>query len=91
MKISLAPFRELFSQIQNLCIPVIIECKYGNDDRFQIGPIYKVSDKKVRIKYFNARGEYDVKPVSSKFKEITSVKIDSPYANMFYKYAKEIE
>ena len=49
----------------------------------------EVTDKKVLIKYFNARGEF-TKPVSSKLKDITYIHVDSPYANTFYKYAKEV-
>ena len=88
-KISLQNIETIFTQIQSLQIPVILECQYGNDDRFIIGPIEKIGTKKVKVKYFNAQGEYDFKPVSAEYKDITVIRFDSPYANIFYKYAKD--
>lgn len=87
----LASYEEIFQTIQEMNIPVIIEAKYGADDRFQIGPVASYNKKQVKINYFNARGEYDLKPVSCKYKEITHLKIDSPYANLFYKYSQIVE
>lgn len=84
-------YKEMFQSIQEKNIPVIIEAKYGDDDRFQIGPVASFDDKQVKINYFNARGEYDLKPVSCKYKEITYLNIDSPYARLFYKYSKIVE
>ena len=87
----LGGFKEMFTWIKNQNRAVIVESKYSNDDRFQIGPINEVLDKKVRIDHFNACGEYDLKPVSAKFKEITFFRIDSPYCETFYKYAKRVD
>ncbi len=91
LEFKLDNFQGMCNCLKNLNLPIIVECKYGNDKRFLIGPINDVEDKKVRIKYFNSRGEFDIKPVSAKYKEITFLRIDSPYANMFYKYTKEPE
>ena len=85
----LSSFTEMFTSLQDAGTPVIIERKYGSEDVFQIGPIEKAKQKRVHIKYFNAEGEYDAKPVVSKFKDITFFRIDSPYANTMSKYLKE--
>jgi hypothetical protein len=91
LNFSLSTFEDMFEQLQSSGLSIIIECKYSKDDRFLIGPIVKTENKRVRLKYFNANGEFDLKPTSAKYKEITFFKIDSPYANIFYKYAKDIE
>jgi len=87
----LSKYKELLVQVMVTKQPVIIECKYANDDRFLVGPITKVADKYIEVKYFNSQGQYDLKEVKVKIKDITVLKIDSPYANTFYKYAYEIE
>ncbi len=88
---SLDSFPKMFAQLQKLNLPLIVECNYNGDDRFNIGPVEEVLDKKVRIKYFNSRGEFDLKPVTLKYKEITVIRFDDPYANTFFKYAFQIE
>lgn len=84
-------YPEMFQTIQEMNIAVIIEAKYGDDDRFLIGPVASCNKKHVKINYFNSRGEYDLKPVSCKYKEITHLTIDSPYARLYYKYSKIVE
>lgn len=91
LNFKLDEFPEMFSKLKELGVPVIIERLYESESKFQIGPITKVEKKKVFIDYFNAKGEYDMKPVTSKYKDITYFKLDSPYANMFFKYSKRIE
>lgn len=91
LNFQLDTYPKMFEAIRNMKIPVIVEAKYGNDDRFIIGPVIGFDSKKLKINHFNSRGEYDLKPVTCKYKEITHFTIDSPYANIFYKYAKTIE
>lgn len=78
---------EMFAQLRKKNFPVIVECLYGSEDSFQIGPIVQVKENKMKMDYFNSLGEFDEQPVSIKYKDITFVRIDSPYANLFYKYA----
>ena len=87
----LGGFKEMFEQIKSLNRPIMIECNYGKKDRFIIGPIIDIQDKKLRIDHFNVRGEYDLRPVSVKFKDITFFKIDSPYVEIYSKYAHRME
>lgn len=88
---SLDSFSKMFMQLKEQNLPIIIECNYGNKDRFIIGPVKDVEEKKVKIRYFNSVGEFDFKPVVIKYKEITSIKIDDPYATTFFKYTFEVE
>jgi hypothetical protein len=87
---SLGTFREMFENLQHIGMPVIIERLYGNNNVFQIGPIESVKAKRVFIDYINASGEYDLKPVSSRFKEITFFRFGDMYAHLFFKHSKRI-
>ena len=91
IKVNLSKYKDLLVQVIETKQPVIIECKYANDDRFLVGPITKIEDKYIKIKHFNSLGQYDLKEIKVKIKDITILKIDSPYANIFYKYANEIK
>ncbi|MNY61406.1 hypothetical protein D3C86_1980830 [compost metagenome] len=91
MKFELDTYPKMFETFLTSRIPVILEAKYGKDDRFIIGPVAEFDTKKVKINFFNSRGEYDLKLVPCKYKEITYFTIDSPYATTFYKYAKTVE
>lgn len=88
LQFELGTYQQMFEILGQQNLPVIIEQLYKDDAKFQIGSIQKVKKKKVVINYFNARGVYDRKPVSSKFKDITFFRVDNPYANLFYKYAE---
>ena len=79
---------KMMKQLKKLQIPIICEHLYEKEELFQIGPIQKVGKKKAEIKYFNALGKFDFKPAIAKYKSITYIQIDSPYANIFYKYVK---
>ena len=78
----------MMKQLKKLQIPIICEHLYKKDELFQIGTIQKVGKKKAEIKYFNVLGKFDFKPSIAKYKSITYIRIDSPYANIFYKYVK---
>lgn len=86
--VKLGTFQNTLDQLKQKGLPVIIECKYGRSALFQIGPVLEVTDKRVRIDHFNARGIFDSKPVTTKLKEITTIKFDAPYANTLFKYVK---
>lgn len=89
--LKLGSLQEVLEQLKRSKLPIIIECKYWKSDLFQIGPILDVTDKRLTIDHFNPRGEFDVKAAVTKLKDITLVRIDSPYANTFYKYAKRVQ
>jgi len=91
MNISLAPLQQLLEQVQALGLPIIAECRYKGDDIFQVGPIHSVTEEHLKIQYFNANGEYDLKPTLAELDAITFLRIDSPYANLMFKYAAKAE
>ena len=89
------PFRvntmkRMLEQLEELKLPVIFECLYGAEETFQIGPIQRIDIDKIYIKYFNSKGEFDNELLEIDFNEITYLRFDSPYANMFYKYTDKI-
>lgn len=87
----LGTYAEMFESIKNVGFPIIIQNLYGPKSIFLIGPIFNVKKKKVFIDYFNARGEYDLKPVSIKYKDITFFRFDDLYSNLFFKHSKRVE
>lgn len=87
----LGDMEDMFRQLKKMNMATIVECLYESEESFQIGPIVKCKEKKMKIDYFNSRGEYDIDPVSVRYKDITFFRIDSPYANLFYKYAEHPE
>lgn len=88
LKFKLASIQEMMETLKSLQIPIICEHIYGKKDLFQIGTIQKVGKRKAQMKYFNARGKFDFKLVPVSYKSITFIRLDSPYANIFYKYSK---
>lgn len=87
----LGTYAEMFESLKKVGFPIIIENLYGSKNIFLIGPIFNVKKKKVFIDYFNARGEYDLKPVSIKYKDITIFRFDDLYTNLFFKYSKRVD
>jgi hypothetical protein len=87
----LSDFKEMFVDLEQKGKAIIIERLYEKESKFHIGPISKVEKKKVFINYFSAKGEFDLIPLVSKFKEITYFRIESPYANLYHKYSKTVD
>ncbi|WP_027420559.1 hypothetical protein [Crocinitomix catalasitica] len=89
--ISLSTMERMFKQLKEKGLPIIIERRYKDEDIFQIGPIDSIEKKVVRIRYFNARGEYDHKPVRSNFKTITFFRVGDLYSELSHKYARIVK
>ena len=87
----LGTYVEMFESLKNNGFPIIIENLYGTKNICLIGPIFKVKKKKVFVDYFNARGEYDLKPVAIKFKDITFFRFDDLYTNLYFKHSKRVD
>jgi hypothetical protein len=79
---------DMFCQLKKMGIATIVECLYDSEESFQIGPIVKVQENKLKMDYFNSRGEFEGEPVYVKYEDITFFRFDSPYANLFLKYAE---
>jgi hypothetical protein len=87
----LGNMKQMFRQLKKMEVATIIECLYESEEAFQIGPIVKVKGEKLKMDYFNSRGEYDQYPVTINYDHITFFRFDSPYANLFFKYAERPE
>lgn len=85
----LANYQEMFDFLSEKQLPILLECQSGTN-LFQLGPVLKASKKKVTIDYINVRGEYSLKPVKADYIDITFFRVDNPYTNIFFKYAKRI-
>jgi hypothetical protein len=85
-KINLSSWGSIFKNLKKLDFHVIIECEDKEDPIFLIGPIVKIDEKSVSIHNYDATGVFDDKPTKVKFKDITIVKFDERYANLFRKY-----
>ncbi len=91
LELEFIDFKHIFEYAKNKNIALIIECKYGKDDDFFIGPITNINDEKVKIKFLSTQGHLDIKPTSVKLEKITFVRINSPYTDIFYKYTVSAE
>jgi hypothetical protein len=91
INIQLNSFQEIFKQLKGIQNAIIIECNYGKKHRFIIGKVEKIKKKIAKILYFNAVGEYDFKPTRVAYDDITFIRVNSPYALIFQKYAKTIQ
>jgi hypothetical protein len=90
LNIKLDSFQVLFKQLKVIQNAIIVESNYGKKDRFIIGKVEKVKKKTTQILYFNTIGEYDIKPTPVLYKNITFLRIDSPYAITFQRYTKTV-
>ena len=88
--IGLTTMKKMLQAIKKSGKAIILERLYQKGNVFQIGPIHSTAKKVVRINYFNSEGIYELKPVVSKYKEITYFRVDDNYSNLYSKYAKHI-
>jgi hypothetical protein len=68
-----------------------LEAARGKDSIWQLGPIAKIGKKRVRIDHIEASGKYLLKSMSVRYKHIVCVRLDSPYANTYAKYAERVK
>jgi hypothetical protein len=87
-KIRIKNWRTIFEDLMKLDCHVIIECEDLKDPIFVIGPIKKINKDSVNIQYYDPTGLLDKKPTTIKYKDITIVKFDERYINVFKKYLR---
>jgi hypothetical protein len=87
-KIDLTDWTTIFKTIKKAGFNVIIENENPEDESFVIGPIIKTTTTAVYIQYFNVIGYLDIEPTKIAFNNITSVKFDDHYINVFSKYLR---
>jgi len=88
-KIDLTNWNSVFKSIQKLGFNVIIENEDPEDYSFDIGPITKITDSAVYVRYFDAKGFLDIEITKITWDLMTIVKFDTRYINIFSKYLRE--
>jgi len=88
-KIDLNDWQSMLNSVKNTNLNVIVECEAPDIDTFTIGPILKITRKKVYILYFDAAGYIDEDPVKINFDDITKLTFDDRYINIFSKYLRK--
>ncbi len=87
-KIRLKDWRTIFEDLMRHDYHVIVECEDLKESLFVIGPIKKINKDSVNIQYYDPTGLLDKKPTTVKYKDITLVKFDDRYINVFKKYLR---
>jgi hypothetical protein len=87
-KLRLKDWKTIFEDLSKHDYHVIVECEDLEDPLFVIGPIKKVNNDSVSIQYYDPTGLLDKKPTKVKYKDITLVKFDDRYINVFKKYLR---
>jgi len=88
-KIDLTNWNSILKSIRKLGFKVIIENENPDDLSFDIGPITKITDSAVYIRYFDPQGFLDAKSTKITWDLITKVQFDTRYINIFGKYLRE--
>jgi hypothetical protein len=86
--IDLTNWQTIFNSIVNNEKFAIIECEQTWINRFLLGKLTKAKKKKVEILYLDPNGIFDELVTEQKYKEITIVRFDDIYTNLFQKYAR---
>lgn len=87
-KVRLNDWQTIFNDLKKHDYQIIVECEDLKEPLFVIGPIQKVNTNSVSIQYFDPTGLLDKKPTKVQFKDITLVKFDCRYINVFRKYLR---
>jgi hypothetical protein len=86
--VGISSWEALFRSLKKNDQHVIIECEDLDESTFTIGPIVRVNKKSVSVLYFDATGQLNDAPTTIPFEDITIVKFDTRYNNIFRKYLK---
>jgi hypothetical protein len=87
-KIRLKDWKTVFEDLMRHDYHVIVECEDMEDPLFVIGPIKKVNNDSVSIQYYDPTGLLDKKSTKVKYTDVTIVKFDDRYINVFKKYLR---
>lgn len=88
-KPNLSSWTSIFQSIKKAGFNVIIENEDPDDNSFDIGPITKVTDNAVYVRYFDTKGFLREKSTKITWDLITIVKFDDIYINTYSKYLRE--
>ena len=88
-KIDLSNWQSLFESIKSAKLNIIVECENPDIDTFTIGPILETTHNQLLMQNFDAVGILEDEPVDINFEDITKVKFDGRYINVFSKYLRK--
>jgi len=86
---NLKSWMTIFTDLKKFDYHVIVECEDLKDPLFVIGPIRRVNKDSVSIQYYDPTGLLDKKVTTMKYKDVTLVKFDDRYINVFRKYLRK--
>jgi len=86
--VRLSSWESIFLSLQKRKKNIIVECEHPKINSFTIGPITKITDRSVYIRYFDAAGILDKESTKIKFKHISKVLFDDRYIDVFSKYVE---
>lgn len=89
--LSVDNWKDVITELSNLDKNIIVECETKETSEFYIGKITGSDKKSLFLLYFNGAGEWDDEPTEILLKDITSIKFDSRYINIYSKYLKPLE
>ncbi len=87
-RIDLTSWQTIFKSIEENNKFSIVECEQVWINRFLLGKLTKVRKKRVEILYLEANGIFEEYATEQKYKEISIVRFDEVYINLFQKYAR---
>jgi hypothetical protein len=86
--LDLSNWKSIFESLKDQGESVMVERELEGREVFVIGPITKVTRKNVFVRYFDAQGVLEKKPMKFPFKEITIVGFSDRYIEVFSKYLR---
>jgi hypothetical protein len=86
--IDLSNWKTIFQTLKKTKLTVTIECEEPHLDYFCIGSLQQVGKNKVSMLYFSPDGIIDETPTITEYVNITKVRFNDRYANVFTKYVK---
>lgn len=87
-EIDLSNWRSLFKSIKKIKLTIIVECENPEIDLFAIGPIKKIAEKSIDIDFISPTGFVGGFSTSIDYTNITLVKFEDRYSNIFGKYMR---
>lgn len=86
--VNLDSWQSLLQGLKEMNKNVMIECEVGDEDEddFFIGKLIQINQDSVSLLFFSDLGIWDDEPDVIPFDEITKVRFDEKYINVFSKY-----
>jgi len=88
-EVTLNDWASIFTSLKQQNLSVIVECEEKANAAFTIGPIASINKKSVSIRHFDASGILADTPTKISYKDITIVRFDERYINVYTKYLRE--